>query len=360
VESALLRVLTEVRGDTAPRPDDRLAAIANWLAARGARAELRRDQIEDLSRRVGHVGAPPSVILAEGGYDTPSQAEALVRRVLDGLPSNLPVTRYAIVQRELAGVATLAVLVASLEVSLRPVPRHMSQQGTLRLEGTLAARFERTHVAITLPGGDVRTFERPSRSFAADLHVPGAGVYKIELLGDGPSGPVVVANFPVYVDTPEDVPTSDSASGSLPTSEECDASLTAARVEEQLLVLLNAERAKANVGRVQPDDELAAVARAHSQDMAEHDFFGHVSPTTGTPADRVRRAGISGLGAYGENVVLAGDAQGAHQLLMDSPGHRGNMLQGLFTHVGIGAVLDAHSAAGRRFAVTYLFAQRAK
>jgi hypothetical protein len=149
-------------------------------------------------------GPPPSVVLAQGGYDTPSQAEVLVRKVLSGIPGNLPINRYAIVQRELAGLTTLAVLVASVELTLLPVPRHMSRQDMLRLAGSLAPRFNETRLAVTLPHGDVRTFERPGRDFTADLRLDVPGVYEIELLGDGPSGPVVVANFPVYVDTAEE------------------------------------------------------------------------------------------------------------------------------------------------------------
>jgi uncharacterized protein YkwD len=359
VETALLRVLIEARGDASPRPDVRLAAVGNWLAARGAHAELRREEIDRVARRYGHVGPPPSVVLAQGGYDTPSQAEALVRKVLVGIPGNLPINRYAIVERELAGLPTLAILVASVELTLLPVPRHMSRRDTLRLAGSLAPRFSETRLAVTMPRGDVRTFERPGRDFTADLRLDVSGVYEIELLGDGPSGPVVVANFPVYVDTAEDE-TVDAAPAPSPEVSDDDAPLTPASVEERLLVLLNADRAKAHVGRVQPDDELAAVARSHSQDMADHNFFGHVSPTTGTPEDRLRRAHISGLLAYGENVVLAGNAQGAHQSLMDSPGHRGNMLRAEYTEVGIGAVVDASDRTGRRFAVTYVFAQRMK
>lgn len=360
VESALLRVLIEARGDASPRPDERLAAVGNWLAARGAHAELRREEIDRVSRRYGHVGPPPSVVLAQGGYDTPSQAEVLVRKVLSGIPGNLPINRYAIVQRELAGLTTLAVLVASVELTLLPVPRHMSRQDMLRLAGSLAPRFNETRLAVTLPHGDVRTFERPGRDFTADLRLDVPGVYEIELLGDGPSGPVVVANFPVYVDTAEEYEPLQVSPLPSPKVSEDDTSLTPARVEEQLFVLLNADRGRANVGRLQPDDELARVARSHSQDMANHNFFGHVSPTKGTPEDRVRRARLSGLLAYGENVVLAGNAQGAHQALMDSPGHRGNMLRAEYTEVGIGAVVDASDRTGRRFAVTYLFAQRMK
>jgi uncharacterized protein YkwD len=65
------------------------------------------------------------------------------------------------------------------------------------------------------------------------------------------------------------------------------------------------------------------------------------------------------LGAYGENLVLGASADDAHGQLMNSPGHRDNMLRKQFTHVGIGAAMQ--SSMGRPvYTVTYLFAQRIK
>src|SRR5271155_350762 len=207
VESALLHVASTTRGGDLPQDDDRLQAVGEWLAGRGEHGELRAEAIELAARRTGNVGPGPSVLFAQGGYDTQEQAEALIRKTLDGVPTNIPITRYAIVERELEGATVLVILVASLEVSLRPVPRHLSRLDTLHLAGSLAARFDRTHLAVTLPNGEARTFEHPGREFSVSLHLDTPGVYKIELLGDGQSGPVVVANFPVYVDVPENVPT---------------------------------------------------------------------------------------------------------------------------------------------------------
>jgi uncharacterized protein YkwD len=207
---------------------------------------------------------------------------------------------------------------------------------------------------VTLPGGEVRGFDQASRAFSAELRFDAPGVYQVELLGDGKSGPVVVANFPVYVDIDEPAAvrrTNRRASGS---------AITAASMEEKLLALLDAARAEAHVPPVRSDEDLAAVARGHSRDMAEHGFFGHVSPTLGTTDDRVKRGHLMGLGAYGENIVLARDAEEAHGALMGSPGHRDIMLRPEFTHVGIAAVAEPGVEGQAHFAVTYLFAERLK
>jgi len=188
-----------------------------------------------------------------------------------------------------------------------------------------------------------------------------AGVYRVELLGEGKSGPVVVANVPVYVDVdePAEIPAgasrvSNSAEDE-PPAEQVPAPV---QVEERILRLLNEARAEARVGTVVADDVLASIARAHSLDMADHGFFGHVSPTTGGPGDRLQQAGLR-LASYGENLARASSAREAFATLMDSPAHRGSMLDPHFTHVGIGAVVRPQAAGGDPFiTVTLVLASR--
>jgi uncharacterized protein YkwD len=66
-------------------------------------------------------------------------------------------------------------------------------------------------------------------------------------------------------------------------------------------------------------------------------YVSHVSPKTGTVGDRVRLVGIP-LVAVGENIGLASSALAVHQALMESEGHRANILSSGYDRVGIGAV----------------------
>lgn len=109
------------------------------------------------------------------------------------------------------------------------------------------------------------------------------------------------------------------------------------QAEERMLDLLNREREKAGLRPFQADPALRDVARAHSRDMFERGYFAHSSPQTGSPFDRMRRAGIRFLVA-GENLAYAPTVQIAHEGLMNSPGHRANILRAEFGKVGIGAV----------------------
>ena len=109
-------------------------------------------------------------------------------------------------------------------------------------------------------------------------------------------------------------------------------------LEAAMLTLVNAERAKAGGLRVlAADPETLEVSRTHSRDMFARSYFAHVSPEGRTPFDRLRAAKL-GYRAAGENLALARTLEMAHQGLMNSPGHRANILNPAFGRVGIGIV----------------------
>ncbi|MBI4214241.1 MAG: CvpA family protein [Chloroflexi bacterium] len=107
--------------------------------------------------------------------------------------------------------------------------------------------------------------------------------------------------------------------------------------EAQLFELLNHERTKAGLAPVTRDTGMDAVARAHSIDMLRRGYFAHEAPEGTSPFERMLRAGIR-FRLAGENLALAPTVELAHQGLMDSPGHRANMLSTDFGRVGIGAL----------------------
>ncbi len=112
------------------------------------------------------------------------------------------------------------------------------------------------------------------------------------------------------------------------------------RFEVMMAVLVNVDRAEQDIPMLEYSFDVADVARAHSLDMAKHDFFGHKSPRTGGPADRIKRARLPALGSA-ENLVTRNEIVRGEQALMNSPPHRQNILNPEFTHVGIGIVENA-------------------
>ncbi len=107
--------------------------------------------------------------------------------------------------------------------------------------------------------------------------------------------------------------------------------------EQRMLDLLNMERTKVGLAPLSFDEELREVARSHSKEMFELGYFSHSSPTTGQPSDRARQANISFL-VFGENLAYAPNVDIAHRGLMDSPGHKENILEARYGRVGIGVI----------------------
>lgn len=107
--------------------------------------------------------------------------------------------------------------------------------------------------------------------------------------------------------------------------------------EREMVELVNRERQQAGLQPLKVDSRLVHLARQKSQDMVDKGYFGHNSPTYGSPFEMMKNAGV--LYRYaGENIAGAGTVTRAHAGLMNSTGHRANILNPNFTHVGIGVV----------------------
>ena len=106
-------------------------------------------------------------------------------------------------------------------------------------------------------------------------------------------------------------------------------------LEPQMAELVNRDRAENKLPPLAYHKGLAAVARAHCQDMKTNHFFAHESARTGKVKDRVTTARIPHRGV-GENLARALTIESAEKNLMNSPPHKENLLNTQFTHVGIG------------------------
>lgn len=106
-------------------------------------------------------------------------------------------------------------------------------------------------------------------------------------------------------------------------------------LEAQMLALVNRERASANLAPLTSDPELVGIARSHSADMFARGYFAHITPEGRDPFDRMREASLTFITA-GENLAHAPTLTLAHDGLMNSPGHRANILRSEFTRIGIG------------------------
>ncbi|SDM50226.1 CAP domain-containing protein [Sediminibacillus halophilus] len=108
--------------------------------------------------------------------------------------------------------------------------------------------------------------------------------------------------------------------------------------EQEVVELTNQERAKQGLDPLEIDTELSKVAREKSADMARNGYFDHNSPTYGSPFDMMKQFGIS-YNTAGENIAKGQRTpEEVVNAWMNSEGHRKNILNGNFTHIGVGYV----------------------
>jgi uncharacterized YkwD family protein len=133
--------------------------------------------------------------------------------------------------------------------------------------------------------------------------------------------------------TPQESAPQGTTTTKTPTAKTNAASLTTA--EAEMLKLVNEARAQNNVPALKIDMELSNVARIKSQDMIDNNYFSHYSPKYGSPFDMMKSFNINFVKA-GENIAGNQNVANAHNSLMNSPGHRKNILDPSYTHIGIG------------------------
>lgn len=113
-------------------------------------------------------------------------------------------------------------------------------------------------------------------------------------------------------------------------------------IEQDVIKLVNVERANAGLSPLSYDWELGRVAQYKSQDMHDQKYFSHTSPVYGTPFTMMKNFGISYKSA-GENIAQGQTtAKAVVNAWMNSEGHRANILNKNYTHIGVGYVKDGN------------------
>lgn len=109
-------------------------------------------------------------------------------------------------------------------------------------------------------------------------------------------------------------------------------------VEIEMFNRVNRERKENSLSPLKFDEDLRSVSREYGKQMILFGFFSHNSQVDGsTPDQRITNAGIP-YTITGENLAFAPNVDIAHQGLMNSPGHRANILSPEYGKVGIGVV----------------------
>lgn len=116
--------------------------------------------------------------------------------------------------------------------------------------------------------------------------------------------------------------------------------MTVRQYEEEVIRLVNIERANNGLKPLTEDWELSRVARYKSQDMRDNNYFSHTSPVYGSPFDMIKSFGITYRSA-GENIARGQKTpEAVVRAWMNSSGHRANILNASYNKIGVGYVAD--------------------
>lgn len=112
--------------------------------------------------------------------------------------------------------------------------------------------------------------------------------------------------------------------------------------EKQVVALVNEQRAANGLQPLTLSTALSNAARTKSQDMHDHHYFAHESPTYGSPFEMLTSFGISYRTA-GENIAMGyATPEAVMNAWMNSSGHRANILNASYTQIGIGYVASGN------------------
>ncbi len=151
---------------------------------------------------------------------------------------------------------------------------------------------------------------------------------------DPPSAPAPTSASPS--------PSAEAATKAKPTQTRTTAPAASGPINE-VLRLVNVERAKADCSALTIDSRLAAAANGHSADMAANNYFSHTGRNGSQVSDRVEAAGYRWR-AVAENIAKGQPTPAAvMQAWMNSSGHRANILNCRYRNIGIGLAYDGRS-----------------
>jgi len=297
-----------------------LSRAARALAARASAGPAVRTELRQALAEAGCFDPTPVLLsVSAAARDLPA---ALAGAVRGGEPTHLGLGVAA------RGAAVrVVVLLSQRELTLDPFPRDLKPGTSAELRGELQGSLRSPRVFATDPAGAPRPLPvRGERRFSAALTFDRPGRWLLEVLGDGPSGPRVVALLPVSV-----------GGASLAEEPRTHAAEPAevAEAEAQVLAAVNRLRGRSGLAPLTSSPALGAVARRHSAAMLERRQVAHLLADGKDAGDRLREARLPFRRVL-ENLARSESALSAHASLEESPAHLASLLAPEVEQVGIG------------------------
>ncbi|MDF3002922.1 MAG: serine protease [Bacillota bacterium] len=162
-----------------------------------------------------------------------------------------------------------------------------------------------------------------------------------------PTTPTTTPTKPATPDTttPTKPTTPDTTTPTKPADTDSNTNTDNAAIgnyEQQVVDLVNKERAAAGLSALKVNTKLASVAETKAEDLRDKNYFSHTSPTYGSPFDMMKQFGIT-YTAAGENIAKGQkNPSSVMDGWMNSEGHRANILNSSYTEIGVGYVTDSN------------------
>jgi uncharacterized protein YkwD len=336
-----------------PIADARLYRACSELAQIAPEEGMVRYAFVEFALQRNGIIEPAPHVFVVWGSDAPDDVIGQLKPQLEDVLGDGATVRFGIGTAKRAdGQAAIVFAVQGSGVTTTPIPRMLAAGGSTPLDAVIDARYKDPEVFVTHDDGATERLALElghSGAFktmvACGKHV---GRQQVEISAEDASGSTVLANFPMWCGA--EPPSTLTVA---PNADDADVA-SASDAEKRLLALANRDRTAAGLPALLWDDRVAAVARGYSDEMHRTKVVAHVSPTSGTPADRVRAGNIK-TAVVLENVARAYGVGEAHAELMNSPGHRANLMSAAATHIGIGVVLGDEISGRRELYLTQVF-----
>ena len=248
--------------------------------------------IEFVIQRHGIIEPTPHMLVVWGDInDAEVIVEQLRPRIVEILADGAT-ARVGIgtAKRRADGTGAIVFALQASAVNTNPIPRSLARGGSFALDAVIESRYREPELFVTHDDGKTELLPIVigksggfKATFQCGKHI---GRQQVEITASDQAGPTVLANFPVWCG--EEPP----ATITIDQSQEDNEDIAADEAERRVLALVNRDRLAAGFSTLLWDDKVAAVSRGHSEDMKKTKIVAHVSPTTGSAADRVRAAGL--------------------------------------------------------------------
>ncbi|MGK0360496.1 MAG: hypothetical protein ACI9U2_002809 [Bradymonadia bacterium] len=313
----------QTHGWGAPEQTARLDAAAMALATRvdlKAGGQIAAGQLRFIMEQaaISDAQVVPFIVAGDLQPHLPGLLTRLDRRA--------PPTHIGAAQAQRDGRTVQAVLLVHRGFTpMAPLPRRHGV-GAFSVAGILRAGYFKPRLMIAPPKRPIRVQPAASGRGVAGVVAldAGPGVYGVELVAESQYGPVVLINHRVWVDVePPKRPTMRLR----PATDFTAPALL-------LMSWINDLRRHNARPQLQVHPKLVAAAAAHVAELAESGRLAHFSADSGSLKTRLKELGVQAQ-FVAENLAEADDPRAAIQALLDSPGHKRNLLMRDVSHIGV-------------------------